>query len=58
MHDGAAQVVLRTPKVADFHVIDEMARVHRRDMSRLGSIFGFRSLMTAATARGLRKISA
>jgi hypothetical protein len=40
MHDGAAHVVFGEPNVADFHVLDEMARVHRRDMSRLGSILG------------------
>src|SRR5205807_6576585 len=40
MQNRAAHVVFRTPKVADFHVIDEMAQVHRRDMSGLGSPFG------------------
>ena len=39
MQNGAVQVMLRTPKVADFHVLNEMTRVHRRDPSGLGSIF-------------------
>jgi hypothetical protein len=58
MQNSAAHVVLRTPKVADFHILDEMARVHRRDMSRLGSPFGGKVFKGRGNGARLRKISA